>query len=97
LDGAIELPTHGGHSRRRTWPHGLALSTAAPAGETRGRRKGGKGKGKGVMWRLTGGTGRSTARARLCAAGGCCCALAGRKREWVGIEVAAHDREKGFS
>jgi hypothetical protein len=33
LDGAIELPTRGGHPRRRTWPHGLALSTAAPAGE----------------------------------------------------------------
>jgi hypothetical protein len=40
LDSAIELPTSGGHLRRRTWPHGLALSTAAPAGERRGRRKG---------------------------------------------------------
>jgi hypothetical protein len=47
LDDAIELPTSGGHLRRRTWPHGLALSTAAPAGERRGRRKGEKGRGKG--------------------------------------------------
>jgi hypothetical protein len=46
LDGVIELPTCGGHPRRWTWLHDIALSTATLAGESRGRRKGGKGRGK---------------------------------------------------
>jgi hypothetical protein len=91
LDGAIELPTHGGHPWRQTWPHGLTLCTAAPAGESRGRRKGKKEGEKGVMWRLTGGAGLTATQARVCAgrrvrlrAVGL---LLGRKWEQAGCEV----------
>jgi hypothetical protein len=42
LNGAIKPPTRGDHPRWQTWPHGLSLSTAAVAGESRGRRKGKK-------------------------------------------------------
>jgi hypothetical protein len=88
LDGTIGLPTRGGHPRRRAWPHGLSLSTVVPVGESRGRRKGEKEMGKGVMWRLTGGAGLTAAQVRVCVgrrvrlrAGGPK-AGAGRKRGW---------------
>jgi hypothetical protein len=70
----IELPTRGDHPRQRTWPHGLTLSTAAPASESKGRRKGKKEEGKEVRWRLTGGTGSTAA---LAPAGGFGCARLG--------------------
>jgi hypothetical protein len=42
MNGEIKLPTCGGHPRWWTWPHGLTLSTAAPAGEREEGEKGNK-------------------------------------------------------
>jgi hypothetical protein len=47
MDGAIALPTRGGHPRRRTWPHDRVLSTTAAAGERKEGEKGEKRKKKG--------------------------------------------------
>jgi hypothetical protein len=67
------------------------------AGEREEGEKGERRKKKGMRWQLTGGAGRSAARARDALAGGRCCVLAGRKQKWAGIEVAAHDKGlRGF-
>jgi hypothetical protein len=44
MDGAIDDPTHGGHPRRRTWPHSLPFPRRRVRAEEeeRGKRKEGK-------------------------------------------------------